>query len=90
MVGWHHRLNGHGFGWILGVGDGQRGLVCCGSWGRKESDTTELNEAYKSLQSIEQIYGFHQASYGFIPSYNSCKFPLGKTMVFSTITGVND
>ena len=43
MVGWHHRLNGHGFGWILGVGDGQRGLVCCGSWGRKESDTTELN-----------------------------------------------
>ena len=22
MVGWHHRLNGHGFGWILGVGDG--------------------------------------------------------------------
>ena len=41
MVGWHHRLNGHGFGWIPGVGDGQRGLVCCGSWGRKESDTTE-------------------------------------------------
>ena len=23
MVGWHHRLNGHGFGWTLGVGDGQ-------------------------------------------------------------------
>ena len=34
MVGWHHRLNGHGFGWTLGVGDGQGGLVCCGSWGR--------------------------------------------------------
>ena len=29
MVGWHHRLNGHGFGWTLGVGDGQGGLVCC-------------------------------------------------------------
>ena len=41
MVGWHHRLNGHGFGWTLGVGDGQGGLACCGSWGRKESDTTE-------------------------------------------------
>ena len=41
MVGWYHRLNGHGFGWILGVGDGQGGLVCCGSWGRKELDTTE-------------------------------------------------
>ena len=24
-----------------GVGDGQGGLVCCGRWGRKESDTTE-------------------------------------------------
>ena len=41
MVGWHHQLNGHGFGWTLGVGDGQGGLACCGSWGRKESDTTE-------------------------------------------------
>ena len=29
MVGWHHRLDGHGFGWILGVGDGQGGLACC-------------------------------------------------------------
>ena len=27
MVGWHRRLNGHGFGWTLGVGDGQGGLV---------------------------------------------------------------
>ena len=41
MVGWHHRLNGHGFGWTPGVGEGQGGLVCCGSWDRKESDTTE-------------------------------------------------
>ena len=41
IVGWHHRLNGHGFGWTPGVGDGQGGLVCCGSWGHKESDTTE-------------------------------------------------
>ena len=41
MVGWHHQHNGHGFGWTLGVGDGQGGLVCCSSWGRKELDTTE-------------------------------------------------
>ena len=41
MVGWHHRLNGHGFGWAQGVGDGQGGLAYCGSWGCKESDTTE-------------------------------------------------
>ena len=35
MIGWHHRLNGHGFGWIPGVGDGQRGQACCGSWSRR-------------------------------------------------------
>ena len=33
MVGWYHRLNGHGFGWTLGVGDGQGGLACCSPWG---------------------------------------------------------
>ena len=41
MVGWCHWLNGHGFGWTPGVGDGQGSLVCYGSWGHKESDTTE-------------------------------------------------
>ena len=41
MVGWHHRHNGHRFGWTLGVGDGQGGLVYYGTWGSKESDTTE-------------------------------------------------
>ena len=41
MVGWHHWLDGHEFGWTLGVGDGQGGLACCDSWGCKESDMTE-------------------------------------------------
>ena len=41
MVGWHHRLDGHEFGWTLGVGDGRGGLACCSPWCRKESDTTE-------------------------------------------------
>ena len=41
MVGWHHRLNGHGFGWTPGVGDGQGSLACCSPWSREESDTTE-------------------------------------------------
>ena len=41
MAGWHHQLNGRGFGWTPGVGDGQGGLACCGSWGHKESDMTE-------------------------------------------------
>ena len=41
MVGWLHWLDGHGFGWTVGVGDGQGGLTCCGSWGHKESNMTE-------------------------------------------------
>ena len=41
MVGWHHLLDGHGFEWTLGVVDGQGGLVCFSSWGRKASDMTE-------------------------------------------------
>ena len=41
MVGWHHRLNAHGFGRTLGIGEGQGGLACCDSWGHKELDTTE-------------------------------------------------
>ena len=41
MAGWHHRLNGHGFGWTLRVSDGQGGLACCSSWGHKELDMTE-------------------------------------------------
>ena len=41
MAGWHHQLDGHGFAWTPGVGDGQRGLESCGSCGCKELDTTE-------------------------------------------------
>ena len=50
-----HRLNGHGFGGTPGVGDGQGGLACCGSWGHKESDVseqlkwTELNQGIPNL-----------------------------------------
>ena len=41
MVGWHHGLNGHGFGQTPGVADGQEDLACCDSWGLKELDTAE-------------------------------------------------
>ena len=41
MMGWHHCLNGHVLGQTPGVGDGQGGLVCCGSRGCKGSDMTE-------------------------------------------------
>ena len=50
MIGWHHRHNGHGFGWIPGFGDGS-------SWGRKELDTTEqLNWSEKTPQNSLALF----------------------------------
>ena len=45
MAGWHHRLDGCEFEWTLGVSDGQGGLACCSSWGRRVGHNwaTELN-----------------------------------------------
>ena len=62
MVGWHHWLNGHGFRWTPGGGDGQGGLVCCGSRSRKELDTTErlnwteLNILFSKWMVIQSQY----------------------------------
>ena len=44
MAGWHHWLDGRESEWTPGVGDGQGGVECCDSWGRKESNTTERTE----------------------------------------------
>ena len=41
MAGWHYWLDGRESEWTLRVGDGQGGLACCDSWGRKELNTTE-------------------------------------------------
>ena len=52
MVGWHHQLNGHGFGWTLGVGEGQGGLASCDSRGHRvwPNWATELNwESWNTL-----------------------------------------
>ena len=57
MDGWHHRLNGHGFGRTLGVGDGQGGLAYCSSWGCKELDTSERLHFYFSLSCIGEGNG---------------------------------
>ena len=57
MAGWHHWLDGRESGWTPGVGDGQGGLVCCDSWGHKESDITEqlnwteLRDFYEKLDA---------------------------------------
>ena len=50
MVGWHHRLNGQGFGWTPGVGDGQGGLARCSSWDHKKFHVIEwLNWTAESV-----------------------------------------
>ena len=41
MAKWHQQLDGREFEWTPGVGDGQGGLACCDSLGRKELDMTE-------------------------------------------------
>ena len=58
MVGWHHWLSGHEFGWTPGVDDRQGGPACCDSWGCEESDTIE------GLNWLTDIYTF---SYYFLP-----------------------
>ena len=56
MAGWHHRLDGREFESTPGDGDGQGGLACCDSWGRKESDTTEQLH-FTSLLIVYQLQG---------------------------------
>ena len=56
-VGWHHRLDGHEFEQVPGVGDGQGDLVCCSPWGHKGSDRTEVNLKVKNCaQNKELVY----------------------------------
>ena len=57
MIGWHHWLNGPGFGWTLGVGDGQGGLVCCSSWGCRVGHdwVTELNMNWRCAKRLRRV-----------------------------------
>ena len=74
MVGWHHWLNERGFGWTPGVGDGQGGMACCGSWDHKSqtrlSDWTELN-CYYFISSASFAFNLL-----FLPSFLSYKVRL--------------
>ena len=62
MVGWHHWLDGHGFGWTPGVGNGQGSLAGCSSWGRRVRHdwATELNWTSHSVDCLfaPQILSF--------------------------------
>ena len=53
MAGWHHRLNGHGFGWTLGFGDGQGGLTFCSSWGCKELDMEQQTGSKQEKEYVK-------------------------------------
>ena len=56
MAGLHHQHNGHEFESTPGVGNGQGGLVCCSSWGHKESDKTEwLNWNWTKLCTLAPL-----------------------------------
>ena len=80
MVGWHHWLNGHEAGWTLGVGDGQGGPACCGSWGCKESDTTEqLN-----WTEVNPIILFSR-KFGIMPLFFSNTWQILKYVLHKTI-----
>ena len=58
MAGWHHQLDGRKFEWTPGDGDGQGGLACWDSWGRKESDTTERLNWTEQALSLPQPYRY--------------------------------
>ena len=65
MAGWHHWLDEHEAEWTPGVGDGQGGLTCCDSWGRKESDTTErLNWTELNVSEEYKLENYYAKSYG--------------------------
>ena len=90
MVGWHYRLNGHGFGWTLGVGDGQGGLARCSSWVCKDSDMTERLNWTEALHISVQIpkerqiwlSGSHTACFCRRIQWSDSNLP------WSTITGI--
>ena len=76
MAGWHHWLDGRESKWTPGVGDGQGGLACCDSWGRKGSDTTEQTDLIwsdltcPSGSSFKSLYIFSFWSNHFALSYS--------------------
>ena len=69
MIGWHHQLNGHEFEQTLEDGEGQGTLVCCSTWGRKESDTTEQLNSNNNEVTLLPFSPSFQSRYYIIPEF---------------------
>ena len=78
MAGWHHWLDGRESEWTPEVVDGQGGLACCDSWGRKESDTTEwLSWTELNRSSFFILYTVYVYVHTKFLIYPSPLFPFG-------------
>ena len=89
MVGWHHWLDGPDFEWTPGVGDGQGGLAYWGSWGRKESDTTEwLNWTDEVMGPDAMILVFWLLSFKPVFSLSSFTLIKGKQVIARVNTDI--
>ena len=83
MAVWHHWLDGRESEWTPGVGDGQGGLACCNSWGRRESDMTEwlnwteLNNILLDIRicQIYQLYSLRHHLFFSHDMYQNQNFP---------------
>ena len=92
MVGWHHWLDGHGFVWTPGVGDGRGGMACCDSWGRKELDMTkQLNWAdrrvlHSLINELAVPQTVQHLSYHPVDEKSRSFFPPNRNVVFLTLS----
>ena len=82
MIGWHHWLNGHGFGWTAGIGDGQGrpGVLWFMGWQRVGHDwATELNWTVQVRQKRHKEVG--RLAWGFTarPQWNQHSDPTAWT-----------
>ena len=78
MAGWHYQLEGHEFEWSPGVGNGQGGLACCDSWGRKE---TELNWT----EDLAMLLKYNEHSFFSYSNELICKFKKSITEIWPVI-----
>ena len=85
MVGWHHRLSGHEFEQVSGVGDGQGGLVCCSPRGHKELDTTEQLNCLTDFFIHSSVKG-HLVCFHILASVNSAVMNIEGACIFLNYT----